>query len=107
MSEDEEMTIFFLTTLAIYISGDVKDQTFVCGYREANNGKSGLIGLLRWLFVHAVLPASDGLLIDTGGKQGANAHTSQYDAIKNARLIYQDETKLLCVISEATIKKIT
>lgn len=107
LSEDEEMTIFFLTSLAIFISGDITDQSFMCCYGDADNAKSDLLKLLVWLFGDSVIPSSDGMFLESGAKQSANTHTSHYDAIKNACLVYVDETKQGGVISTEIIKKIT
>src|SRR5436853_1074135 len=66
MSENEEMTIFLITTLAIYISGDVKDQSFMIIIGESNNGKSVLLSLMQWLLNDSAYPGAHGIFIDNG-----------------------------------------
>lgn len=107
MSEDEEMTIFLITTLAIYISGDVRDQSFMIMVGDSNNGKSLLLSLLQWLLSKSASPGATGIFIDSGSKEFANSHTSHLSMLAGLRLAYLSESKCNRVLSANTIKQIT
>jgi P4 family phage/plasmid primase-like protien len=107
MSHDEEKTLFLIKRLAIFISGNLLDQSYMIWIGDSNNGKSLLLKFLRWLLGDSCGPAAEGVFLDSGAKQPANAHTSHLCALKGLRIAYLSETKPGGVISSANIKAIT
>lgn len=107
MSHDEEKTLFLIKRLAIFISGNLLDQSYMIWIGDSNNGKSLLLKFLRWLLDDSCGPAAEGVFLDSGAKQVANAHTSHLCALNSLRIAYLSETKPGGVISSANIKAIT
>lgn len=107
MSHNEEKTLFLIKRLAIFISGNLLDQSYMIWIGDSNNGKSLLLKFLKWLLGDVCSPAAEGVFLDSGAKQTANSHTSHLCGLKGLRVAYLSETKPGGVISSANVKAIT
>jgi len=107
MSEDEEITIFLITILAIFTSGDIRDQSFLIIIGESNNGKSLLIKLLSWLLGSTSSEVPPGVFFTSFIQEAANDHTSHLDTLKELRIGHLVETNPGRILSSDNIKKIT
>jgi hypothetical protein len=99
-----EMIRSFLTILGIFMSGDLSDQSILFLKGQASNGKSQLISILESTLGEAYVPASDGVFVNTDGKEPTPALTS---LLKGARLSGISELNKSIRLSTALVKKLT
>lgn len=86
MCEDRKYVEFFITMLGVYISGDIRDQSFMICIGEGNNGKSVLEKILSSLLGVSGGAIAPGVIYSSGTKENPNNHTSHLDAMKGLRL---------------------
>jgi len=99
-----EMISSFLTILAIFISGDIADQSMLFLRGDASNGKSELITVLEKLLGPTFQPVSDGVFSKSEKGEATPAFTA---VMGGKRLLALSEPNRAITLSGAAVKRLT
>lgn len=105
--EDHEFAVYLITRLAICISCDMSDQTYLIMVGEANNGKSVMEKLLKSLLGTYLGTTPEGVLYDFGIAMAPNAHQGHIGALVGHRLSINTESRRARGYNGKLIKALT
>lgn len=106
-SENQVMMDYLLENLAIYISGDISDKTYMIIFGPGgNNGKSKCFTILRTLLGRSYTTVPEGVLIRMKSTT-ANAHTAHKMVLIGKRLATLSELDGLQQLDTKEIKRLT